>query len=156
MSLQAVAQEKPRVWTPKPAFLRLSGLEHAIIDKSLVTFANIGERCNIAGSIQFKKLILAGKFMDAMAVARKQVCVYVAFVLPGEIRLCRLQVEDGAMILDVNMDEGLLDGKAAMTKFLRIAATEPDVAKVPFMIDSSKFEIIEAGLKNVQVSLSHI
>ena len=114
-----------------PPHMRLSGLEDLRADPAVVRFINVGERCNIAGSIQFKKLILAGNYMDAMAVARKQ-------------------IEDGAMVVDVNMDEGLLDGKAAMTKFLRIAATEPDVCKVPFMIDSSKFDIIEAGLQNVQ------
>jgi 5-methyltetrahydrofolate--homocysteine methyltransferase len=114
-----------------PAWTRLSGLEDFCLDPAVIRFTNVGERCNIAGSIQFKKLILEGKYMDAMAVARKQ-------------------IEDGAMIIDVNVDEGLLDGVAAMTKFLRIAATEPEVCKVPFMIDSSKFEILEAGMQNVQ------
>jgi 5-methyltetrahydrofolate--homocysteine methyltransferase len=138
---EALALQKPRVTTfvhphdPAPASalppMRLSGLEQLVLDRNLIRFANIGERCNIAGSVQFKRLILAGKYQDAMAVARRQ-------------------VEDGAMVVDVNVDDGLLDGVAAMTKFLRIAATEPDVAKVPFMIDSSKFEIILAGLENVQ------
>ena len=111
--------------------MRLSGLEDFCLNPGVTRFVNVGERCNIAGSIQFKKLILSGNFMEAMAVARKQ-------------------IEDGAMVVDVNMDEGLLDGVAAMTKFFRIAATEPEVCKVPFMIDSSKFEIIEAGMQNVQ------
>jgi 5-methyltetrahydrofolate--homocysteine methyltransferase len=124
----AMATQRPRLMAPKTPVLRLSGLEALTVDKAVIRFLNVGERCNIAGSIQFKKLILAGKFQDAMAVARKQ-------------------VEDGAVVIDINMDDGMLDGKAAMTKFLRIAATEPDIAKVPFMIDSSKFEIIEAGLK---------
>ena len=124
----------PRV-CPSPRvggnLMRLSGLEDFVMNPAVIRFTNVGERCNIAGSIQFKKLILSGNYMEAMSVARKQ-------------------IEDGAMVVDVNMDEGLLDGKAAMTKFLRIAATEPDVCKVPFMIDSSKFEIIEAGLQNCQ------
>lgn len=128
---QALSKTKPRTWTPLTPMMRLSGLEASVIDKSLTTFVNVGERCNIAGSIAFKKLILAGKYADAMAIARKQ-------------------VEDGAMVVDVNVDDGLLDGVAAMTRFLRIAATEPDVSKVPFMIDSSKWEILEAGLQNVQ------
>jgi 5-methyltetrahydrofolate--homocysteine methyltransferase len=127
----AMATQRPRLMLNKPPVFRLSGLEGLTVDKGVIRFLNVGERCNIAGSIQFKKLILAGKFQDAMAVARKQ-------------------VEDGALVVDVNMDDGMLDGKAAMTKFLRIAATEPDVSKAPFMIDSSKFEIIEAGLQCVQ------
>jgi len=128
---KALQTVKPRELPNKTPVMMISGLEPLNITKDLYRFVNIGERCNIAGSIEFKKLILAGKFQDAMAVARKQ-------------------VEDGAMVVDVNMDEGMLDGKAAMVKFLRIAATEPDVSKVPFMIDSSKFDIIEAGLKCVQ------
>ena len=128
---ESVSTQRPRLVPERKPEMMLSGLEPLTVTKELLRFVNIGERCNISGSIQFKKLILAGKFQDAMAVARKQ-------------------VEDGAMIVDVNMDEGMLDGKAAMTKFLRIAATEPDVSKVPFMIDSSKFDIIEAGLKCVQ------
>ena len=92
---------------------------------------NVGERCNIAGSRKFARLIKNGKYNIAMDVARKQ-------------------VEDGAMVIDLNVDDGMIDGKAAMGKFLRIAMTEPDVSKVPFMIDSSKFEIIEEGLKWVQ------
>lgn len=89
----------------------LSGLEMLVVDKSRFAFLNIGERCNMAGSIQFKKLIMAGDFGAAMAVARKQ-------------------VEDGAMVIDVNVDDGMLDGKAAMCRFLKIACTEPDVSKV--------------------------
>ena len=128
---ESMATQRPRERPARAPEMMLSGLEPLTVTKALLRFVNIGERCNIAGSIQFKKLILAGKFQDAMAVARKQ-------------------VEDGAMVVDVNMDEGMLDGKAAMVKFLRIAATEPDVSKVPFMIDSSKWDIIEAGLKCVQ------
>jgi 5-methyltetrahydrofolate--homocysteine methyltransferase len=126
-----VGQYQPRLRTHKPDQMYLCGLEMLTVDKSISPFYNVGERCNIAGSAAFKKLILAGKYQDAMAVARKQ-------------------VEDGGLVIDVNMDEGLLDGNAAMSKFLRIAATEPDVSKAPFMIDSSKFEIVEAGLKNTQ------
>merc|ERR1711871_267814 len=92
---------------------------------------NVGERCNIAGSRRFKNLIKKGKYADAMEVARKQ-------------------VEDGAMVIDLNVDDGMVDGVRAMGKFLKIAMTEPDVSKAPFMIDSSKFEIIEEGLKWVQ------
>lgn len=111
--------------------MHLSGLEDLIVTKERLNFVNIGERCNIAGSLRFKKLIKSGDYMTAMEVARKQ-------------------VEDGAMILDVNVDDGMLDGVAAMQKFLRIAATEPEIAKVPVMIDSSKFHIVEEGLKNTQ------
>jgi len=115
--------EHPKMW--------LSGLERLIVDKSLFAFLNIGERCNIAGSLKFKRLIKNNDYNAAMAVARKQ-------------------VEDGAMVLDLNVDDGMVDGVAAMERFLKIAMTEPDISKVPFMIDSSKFKIIEAGLKWVQ------
>ncbi len=95
------------------------------------SFVNIGERTNVTGSAAFKKLIVEGDFAKAVEVARQQ-------------------VENGAQIIDVNMDEGLLDSKAAMRTFLRLIAAEPDIAKVPVMIDSSKWEVIEEGLKNVQ------
>ena len=94
-------------------------------------FINIGERTNVTGSAKFRKLIEAGDYMAALAVARSQ-------------------VENGAQILDVNMDEGLLDSEKAMTTFLNLIATEPDIARVPIMIDSSKWTVIEAGLKCVQ------
>ncbi len=94
-------------------------------------FVNIGERTNVTGSAKFKKLILNGDYDTAVEVAREQ-------------------VENGAQVIDVNMDEGMLDGKAAMVRFLNLIASEPDIAKVPVMIDSSKWEIIEAGLKCVQ------
>ncbi|MFT3723523.1 MAG: methionine synthase [Hyphomonadaceae bacterium] len=94
-------------------------------------FINIGERTNVTGSAAFKKLIVDGKYAEAVNVARQQ-------------------VENGAQIIDVNMDEGLLDSKAAMRTFLRLIAAEPDIAKVPIMVDSSKWEVIEEGLKNVQ------
>ena len=94
-------------------------------------FINIGERTNVTGSAAFKKLIVEGKYAEAVDVARQQ-------------------VQNGAQIIDVNMDEGLLDSKAAMRTFLRLIAAEPDIAKVPIMVDSSKWEVIEEGLKNVQ------
>ncbi|MBI1359906.1 MAG: methionine synthase [Alphaproteobacteria bacterium] len=94
-------------------------------------FINIGERTNVTGSAAFKKLIVDGKYAEAVEVARQQ-------------------VQNGAQIIDVNMDEGLLDSKAAMRTFLRLIAAEPDIARVPVMIDSSKWEVIEEGLKNVQ------
>src|ERR1700759_2069077 len=95
------------------------------------TFINIGERTNVTGSAKFKKLIVEGNFTEALAVARQQ-------------------VEAGAQVIDINMDAGLLDGKAAMVTFLNLIAAEPDIARVPVMIDSSKWEVIEAGLRCVQ------
>ncbi|MEM6421869.1 MAG: dihydropteroate synthase, partial [Pseudomonadota bacterium] len=94
-------------------------------------FINIGERTNVTGSARFKKLIMADDYPTAVDVARQQ-------------------VESGAQIIDVNMDEGLLDAERAMTTFLNLIAAEPDITRVPVMIDSSKFEVIEAGLKCVQ------
>lgn len=116
---------------PKDPFMWLSGLEDLIVTKDRFSFLNVGERCNISGSIRFKKLIMKGDYGTAMDIARQQ-------------------VEDGAMVIDVNVDDGMLDGVAAMERFLKIAVTEPDVSKVPFMVDSSKFHIVEAGLKCVQ------
>jgi 5-methyltetrahydrofolate--homocysteine methyltransferase len=117
---------------PQPAcpYLRLSGLEALTLTPD-VRFVNIGERCNIAGSRAFKNMILKGDYEKALSVARSQ-------------------VENGAQVLDFNMDEGLLDGEAAMTRFCRLAVSDPDVTKVPLMIDSSKFHVIEAGLQSVQ------
>nr|MBA3777574.1 dihydropteroate synthase [Betaproteobacteria bacterium] len=113
-----------------PHVLHLSGLEPlAISDDSL--FVNVGERTNVTGSRAFAKLILAGDFGGAVEVARQQ-------------------VQNGAQMIDVNMDEAMLDSKAAMVKFLQLIASEPDIARVPVMIDSSKWEVIEAGLKCVQ------
>src|SRR6202050_2943629 len=94
-------------------------------------FVNIGERTNVTGSARFRKLVAAGDYPAALAVARQQ-------------------VEAGAQVLDVNMDEGLLDSVAAMRTFLNLIAAEPDIARAPIMIDSSKWEVIEAGLKCVQ------
>src|SRR5450631_3519103 len=110
--------------------LKLAGLEPLNIDDDAL-FVNVGERTNVTGSKAFARLILAGDFTGAVEVARQQ-------------------VESGAQIIDVNMDEAMLDSKAAMEKFLHLIATEPDIARVPVMIDSSKWEVIEAGLKCVQ------
>ena len=94
-------------------------------------FVNVGERTNVTGSRRFAKLILDGQFDAALAVAREQ-------------------IDSGAQLIDINMDEAMLDSAAAMTRFLNLVATEPDIARVPVMIDSSKWEVIEAGLKCVQ------
>ncbi len=110
--------------------MRLSGLEPLIVTPQ-TNFMNIGERTNITGSKQFARLILNEKYDEAISVARQQ-------------------VENGAQVIDVNMDEGMLDGVAAMTKFLNLIAAEPDICKVPIMVDSSKWEIIEAGLQCLQ------
>ncbi|MGE4593924.1 MAG: methionine synthase [Gammaproteobacteria bacterium] len=126
----AIAGLPPRqLPTIKPE-CRLSGLEAFNIgDDSL--FVNVGERANITGSAKFKRLILNEEFEEALDI-------------------CRTQVEDGAQMVDVNMDEGMLDGKAAMERFLKLIASEPDISRVPLMVDSSKWEIIEAGLKCTQ------
>jgi 5-methyltetrahydrofolate--homocysteine methyltransferase len=109
---------------------RLSGLEPLQITPES-NFVNVGERTNVTGSAQFKKLILEGRYDEAVVVARQQ-------------------VENGAQVLDVNMDEGMLDAEAAMTTFLNLIAAEPDIARVPVMVDSSKWSVIEAGLKCLQ------
>jgi len=127
----AVKDMPPRKWKPWTKKMVLCGLEHVEIDLSSIGFVNIGERCNLSGSRKFKRLIIEGDYSTAMDVARAQ-------------------VEDGAQIIDVNVDDGMLDGIKAMGKFLRIASTEPDIARVPFMVDSSKFEIVEMGLQNTQ------
>jgi 5-methyltetrahydrofolate--homocysteine methyltransferase len=110
--------------------LRLSGLE-PFTARPEIPFINVGERTNVTGSPRFAKLILGGNFDEALAVARQQ-------------------VEAGAQIIDINMDEGMLDGVAAMTKFLNLIAAEPDISRVPIMLDSSKWEVLEAGLRCVQ------
>ncbi|HZA96780.1 MAG TPA: methionine synthase, partial [Burkholderiaceae bacterium] len=127
---QALAGLTPRpVPTVAPA-MRLSGLEPVTInDESL--FVNVGERTNVTGSKAFARLVLNEQYEDAVAVARQQ-------------------VESGAQIIDVNMDEAMLDSAAAMTRFLKLIGSEPDIARVPVMIDSSKWSVIEAGLKCVQ------
>jgi 5-methyltetrahydrofolate--homocysteine methyltransferase len=114
----------------KKKYLRLSGLEPLVVTPE-TNFVNVGERTNVTGSRKFLRLIKEEKYDEALSVARDQ-------------------VEGGAQIIDINMDEGMLDGKEAMVKFLNLIAAEPDIAKVPIMIDSSKWEIIEAGLKCVQ------
>src|SRR4026209_1372626 len=111
-------------------YLRLSGLEPLVV-RPETNFVNIGERTNVTGSKKFARLIRENKYEEALSVARQQ-------------------VESGAQVLDVNMDDALLDGVLAMTTFLNLLQSEPDIAKIPVMIDSSKFEIIEAGLKCVQ------
>jgi 5-methyltetrahydrofolate--homocysteine methyltransferase len=126
----AVAPHKPRVAPSIEQQLRLSGLEPFALT-SAIPFVNIGERTNVTGSAKFRKLITAGDYTAALQVARDQ-------------------VENGAQIIDVNMDEGLLDSEAAMRTFLNLVAAEPDIARVPVMVDSSKFSVIEAGLKCVQ------
>ncbi len=126
----AVRNLKPRV-LPKPKpYTRLSGLEPLTLRPDL-NFVNIGERANVTGSPRFSKMILSGQYEEALAVALQQ-------------------VEGGAQIIDVNMDEGLLDSEAAMTRFLNLVAAEPDIARVPIMVDSSKWSVIEAGLKCIQ------
>src|ERR1700758_3868681 len=126
----AVAPHKPRAVTSIEPRLRLSGLEPFALTPA-IPFVNVGERTNVTGSARFRKLITAGDYTAALQVARDQ-------------------VENGAQIIDVNMDEGLLDSEAAMRTFLNLVAAEPDIARVPVMVDSSKFAVIEAGLKCIQ------
>src|SRR5678816_235562 len=111
-------------------YLRLAGLEPLTV-RPESNFVNVGERTNVTGSKKFARLVREDKYEEALSVARQQ-------------------VENGAQILDVNMDDALLDGEKAMTTFLNLLQAEPDIAKIPIMIDSSKFSIIEAGLKCVQ------
>ncbi|MGK9038888.1 methionine synthase [Rhizobium sp. SA279] len=127
---EAVKGYKPREIPEHKPFMSLSGLEPFMLTKD-IPFVNVGERTNVTGSARFRKLITAGDYTAALAVARDQ-------------------VENGAQIIDINMDEGLIDSEKAMVEFLNLIAAEPDIARVPVMIDSSKFEIIEAGLKCVQ------
>ena len=126
----AVCDLKPRLIPTAPPFMRLSGLEPFMLTPD-IPFVNVGERTNVTGSAKFRKLITSGDFAGALAVARDQVM-------------------NGAQIIDVNMDEGLIDSEAAMIEFLNLVAAEPDIARVPVMVDSSKFAIIEAGLKRLQ------
>ncbi|MCW3042225.1 MAG: methionine synthase, partial [Actinobacteria bacterium] len=127
---QAVDGIPPRVPPHREPILRLSGLEPLNFTRD-INFVNIGERTNVTGSARFRDLIKAGDYTAGLAVARQQ-------------------VEAGAQVIDVNMDEGMLDGVAAMDRFLKLVASEPDISRVPVMIDSSKWEVIEAGLKCVQ------
>ncbi|HIJ22089.1 MAG: methionine synthase [Gammaproteobacteria bacterium] len=117
----------PRKLPELPSGCRLSGLEPLNIGEASL-FVNVGERANVTGSAKFKRLILNEEYEEALGI-------------------CRTQVENGAQVVDVNMDEGMLDGRAAMVRFLNLIASEPDISKVPLMIDSSKWEIIEAGLQ---------
>ncbi|WP_200951076.1 methionine synthase [Nocardioides sp. Root140] len=126
----AVADKPVRAQVEVASAMRLSGLEPLTIDESSL-FVNVGERTNITGSARFRNLIKDGNYDAALAVAAQQ-------------------VENGAQVIDVNMDEGMIDGVAAMDRFLKLVATEPDISRVPIMIDSSKWEVIEAGLKCVQ------
>ncbi|MRR51530.1 MAG: methionine synthase, partial [Rhodocyclaceae bacterium] len=132
--IKAIADAKEGVLPrPIPAVekkLRLAGLEPCNIGNDSL-FINVGERTNVTGSKAFARMILEGRFDDALAVARQQ-------------------VENGAQVVDVNMDEAMLDSKAAMVRFLNLIASEPDISKVPLMLDSSKWEVIEAGLKCIQ------
>jgi len=125
-----VADCAPRALPEIPKACRLAGLEPFNITADSL-FVNVGERANVTGSAKFKQLIMAGDFDTALSVAREQ-------------------VENGAQVVDVNMDEGLLDSQVAMVRFLNLAASEPDISKVPVMIDSSKWEILEAGLQCLQ------
>jgi 5-methyltetrahydrofolate--homocysteine methyltransferase len=127
---EAVAGSSPREIPEIEPYLRLSGLEPLVV-RPETNFVNIGERTNVTGSRRFARLILSGDYDAALSVAREQ-------------------VEGGAQLIDVNMDEGMLDGAAAMEKFLRLAASEPDISRVPVVVDSSKWEVIERGLQNVQ------
>jgi 5-methyltetrahydrofolate--homocysteine methyltransferase len=124
---QGIAPRKP---APKPQVIMLSGLEPLVADKN-VKFVNVGERCNVAGSRKFLRLIKEKNYTEALGIARKQ-------------------VDDGALVIDINMDDGLLNARAEMVNFLNLIASEPDVARIPVMIDSSKWDVIMAGLKCVQ------
>jgi len=127
---EAAAKYTPRRRPEIKPYLRLSGLEPLVVTEN-TNFVNVGERTNVAGSRKFARLIMEGNYEEALSVARQQ-------------------VENGAQIIDINMDEGMLDSEAAMVTFLNLLSTEPDIAKVPFMLDSSKWSVIEAGLKCMQ------
>ncbi|QEM81761.1 methionine synthase [Halomonas binhaiensis] len=127
---QAIKDLKPRAIPERPQACRLSGLEPFNIEQDSL-FVNVGERTNVTGSARFKRLIVEEDFTTALEVALDQ-------------------VENGAQIIDINMDEGMLESKEAMVRFLNLIAGEPDIAKVPIMVDSSKWDIIEAGLKCIQ------
>jgi 5-methyltetrahydrofolate--homocysteine methyltransferase len=127
---EAVSDCSPRAIPTQAPALRLSGLEPFNVGADSL-FVNVGERTNVTGSAKFKRLIIDGNYDEALAIALQQ-------------------VEAGAQVIDINMDEGMLDGEAAMVRFLHLVASEPDIARVPIMIDSSKWSVIEAGLKCVQ------
>ncbi|HYK90982.1 MAG TPA: homocysteine S-methyltransferase family protein, partial [Acidobacteriota bacterium] len=127
---EAVKSCRPRIPPPPRPFTCLSGLE-ALVIRPETNFVNVGERTNVTGSRKFARLISSGQFEEALAVARQQ-------------------VDSGAQVIDVNMDEAMLDSEQAMTRFLNLIASEPDIARVPIMVDSSKWSVLEAGLKCVQ------
>lgn len=127
---EAAARHRPRQIPDIPRHMRLSGLEPFTLTDT-IPFVNVGERTNVTGSAKFRKLITAGDYAAALDVAREQVA-------------------NGAQVIDINMDEGLIDSARAMVEYLNLIAAEPDIARVPVMIDSSKWEVIEAGLKCVQ------
>ncbi|WP_345954397.1 methionine synthase [Mucilaginibacter sp. PAMB04168] len=127
---ERAAKYSPRQLPTLEPYMRLSGLE-AVTLTPLTNFVNVGERTNITGSPKFSKLILAENYEEALTVARQQ-------------------VEGGAQVIDINMDEGMIDSEAVMVKFLNLVASEPDIAKLPIMVDSSKWSVIEAGLKCLQ------
>ncbi|HEX4327934.1 MAG TPA: methionine synthase, partial [Burkholderiales bacterium] len=127
---KAVEKMPPRLIPEIKPAMRLSGLEAVTIDETSL-FVNVGERTNVTGSKAFSRMIIGGEYTEALAVARQQ-------------------VENGAQVIDINMDEAMLDSQAAMVKFLNLIASEPDIARVPIMLDSSKWSVIEAGLKCVQ------
>ncbi|MCR4523328.1 MULTISPECIES: methionine synthase [Bosea] len=127
---EAVAGKAPRQIPEVKPWLRLAGLEPFTLDET-IPFVNVGERTNVTGSAKFRKLITAGDYAAALDVARDQVA-------------------NGAQVIDINMDEGLLDSEKAMTEFCNLIASEPDISRVPIMVDSSKFPVIEAGLKTIQ------
>jgi 5-methyltetrahydrofolate--homocysteine methyltransferase len=130
-AIAAAVKNCPRRVPPDhPHYLRLSGID-ALTIRPDTNFVNIGERTNVTGSPRFSKMILAGKYEEALAVARQQ-------------------VDNGAQIIDVNLDEGMLDGVQAMTHFINLVASEPEISRVPVMVDSSKWTVIEAGLKCIQ------
>ena len=128
--VELVEDSKPHQKAKESKYMQLSGLEKLEVSPQ-INFLNIGERCNVAGSRRFLRLIQEKKYEEALNIARQQ-------------------VEDGAQVIDINMDEGLLDGVQEMTNFLNMIASDPDVSRVPIMIDSSDWEVIEAGLKCVQ------
>ena len=124
---EVAARHKPRALPERKSRLSISGLEPLYVDKESL-FVNVGERTNVTGSAKFARLIRDENYTEALDVAQQQVA-------------------GGAQIIDINMDEGMLDSKAAMVRFLHLIAAEPDIARVPIMIDSSKWDIIEAGLQ---------
>jgi len=128
--IAACSAKTPRTVPDEAQSCRLSGLEPFTINSDSL-FVNVGERCNVTGSARFKRLVLEGDYETALAVALEQ-------------------VENGAQIIDINMDEGMLDAVEAMTTFLKLIASEPDISRIPIMVDSSKWHVIEEGLKCIQ------